>query len=93
MRIAFFSDMHGNLQALEAVLADIATQKPDAIYCVGDLVGYGANPNEVTERIRHEGFPTVIGNDDDGVGFDRDDCGCAYKEESDRLLGDRSLAW
>jgi putative phosphoesterase len=93
MRIAIFSDIHGNLQALEAVLADIAEQQPDVIYCLGDLVGYGANPNEVTERIRRDALPTVMGNYDDGVGFDRDDCGCAYKEEKDRLLGDRSLAW
>src|SRR5689334_21311525 len=93
MRIAIFSDIHGNLQALDAVLSDITAQKPDAIYCLGDLVGYGAAPNEVTERIRREGFPTVMGNYDDGVGFERDECGCAYREEAERLLGDRSLAW
>ncbi len=93
MRFAIFSDIHGNLQALEAVLTDITAQKPDVVYCLGDLVGYGAHPNEVTDRIRREGFPTVMGNYDDGVGFERDECGCAYKEESDRLLGDRSLAW
>lgn len=93
MRIAIFSDIHGNVQALEAVLGDIIAQRPDAVYCLGDLVGYGANPNEVTERIRSEGFPTVMGNYDDGVGFERDECGCAYTEERDRLLGDRSLAW
>ena len=93
MRIAVFSDIHGNLQALHAVLDDLAAQKPDAVYCLGDLVGYGANPNEVTDRIRTEGFPSVMGNYDDGVGFDRDECGCAYVREQDRLLGDRSLAW
>ena len=93
MRIAIFSDIHGNLQALESVLADIAAQKPDAIYCLGDLVGYGANPNEVTERIRREGWPTVMGNYDDGVGFDRDDCGCAYREAAERERGQRSLEW
>jgi putative phosphoesterase len=92
-RIAILSDIHGNLHALDAVLADIAGQKPDVIYCLGDLVGYGANPNEVTERIRREGFPTVMGNYDEGVGYDRDECGCAYREEHERLLGDRSLAW
>jgi putative phosphoesterase len=93
MRIAIFSDIHGNLQALEAVLADIRGQKPDAVYCLGDLVGYGANPNEVTERIRREGFPTIMGNYDDGVGFDRDECGCAYREEAERERGQRSLEW
>jgi putative phosphoesterase len=93
MRIAIFSDIHGNLQALEAVLADLGAQNPDAIYCLGDLVGYGANPNEVTERIRREGFPTVMGNYDDGVGFDRDECGCAYREDAERARGQRSLEW
>ena len=93
MRIALFSDIHGNLQALESVLADMGAQKPDAVYCLGDLVGYGANPNEVTERLRREGYPTVMGNYDDGVGFDRDECGCAYREEAERERGQRSLEW
>jgi putative phosphoesterase len=93
MRIAIFSDIHGNLPALEAVLADIATRKPDARYCLGDLVGYAAFPNEVTERIQREDIPTVMGNYDDGVGFERDDCGCAYRDPDERARGDRSLAW
>src|SRR4029453_15805111 len=93
MRIAIFSDIHGNLPALEAVLADIAPRKPDARYCLGDLVGYAAFPNEVTERIQREDIPTVMGNYDDGVGFERDDCGCAYRDPEERMRGDRSLAW
>ena len=93
MKVAIFSDIHGNLQALDAVLADIAAQQPDAVYCLGDLVGYGANPNEVTERIRARGYPTVMGNYDDGVGFERDECGCAYREEAERERGQRSLEW
>jgi putative phosphoesterase len=93
VRIALFSDIHGNLQALEAVLADIAAQRPDAVYCLGDLVGYGANPNEVTERVRGGGYQTVMGNYDDGVGFERDECGCAYREEAERERGQRSLEW
>jgi putative phosphoesterase len=93
MRIAIFSDIHGNLPALEAVLADIAGEKPDARYCLGDLVGYASFPNEVTERIQKEEIPTVMGNYDDGVGYDRDECGCAYREERERQLGDQSLAW
>lgn len=47
MRIAILSDIHGNLPALEAVLADLASQQVDSRYCLGDLVGYGASPNEV----------------------------------------------
>jgi putative phosphoesterase len=93
MRIAIFSDIHGNVQALDAVLADINAQNVDAVYCLGDLVGYGAAPNDVTERIRRDKVPTVMGNYDDGVGFDRDECGCAYREPRDRELGERSFAW
>jgi putative phosphoesterase len=93
MRTAIFSDIHGNLPALEAVLADIARQQFDAVYCLGDLVGYGPFPNQVTHRIRRDRIPTVMGNYDDGVGFDRDDCGCAYREAEERARGDRSLAW
>jgi len=93
MRIAIFSDIHGNLPALEAVLHDIKAQHPDQVYCLGDLVGYASSPNEVSERIRSEHVPTVMGNYDDGVGFDRDECGCAYKEAIDRELGQRSLEW
>ena len=96
MRIAVFGDIHGNIQALDAALADIAAQKADAVYCLGDLVGYGANPNEVTARIRDGGYPTIMGNYDDGVGFDRDECGCAYRDaggatsaDSDRSSGRR----
>jgi putative phosphoesterase len=93
MRLAVISDVHGNLPALEAVLADIGQRRPDAIYCLGDLVGYAPFPNEVTDRIRVEQIPTIIGNYDDGVGFDRDECGCAYREEDERLRGRRSLEW
>ena len=70
MKIAILSDIHGNLQALEAVLADIDAQQVDTVFCLGDLVGYGASPNEVIGRIRAKGFPTIMGNYDDGVGFD-----------------------
>jgi putative phosphoesterase len=93
MRIAIFGDLHGNLPALESTLVDLRTQQPDRIYCLGDLVGYAPFPNEVTARIRQEQFPAVMGNYDDGVGFDRDECGCAYKEALDQELGQRSLEW
>jgi putative phosphoesterase len=93
MKLAIFSDVHGNLPALDAVLSDIASRRVDAVYCLGDLVGYAAFPNEVTDRIRRERIPTVMGNYDDGVGFERDDCGCAYRDPGEKALGDRSLAW
>lgn len=93
MRIGILSDIHGNLPALDAVLADLETRECDTVYCLGDLVGYAPFPNEVTERIRAGGIPTIMGNYDDGVGFERDECGCAYRDPVERELGDQSLNW
>jgi len=73
--------------------AHLRPQSLDAMYCLGDLVGYGANPNEVVDWIAAAAMPTVMGNYDDGVGFDRDDCGCAYRDPDEKARGDRSLAW
>jgi Icc-related predicted phosphoesterase len=50
MKIALFSDIHANLPALEAFFAQVEQQKPDAIYCLGDLVCYNIWPNEVPKR-------------------------------------------
>ncbi len=91
--LAAFSDVHANRHALDAVLADIRGRGPDRVLCLGDLVGYGAFPNEVIETIRATGIPTVAGNYDDGVGFDREECGCAYRDPHDRERGDISLRW
>jgi putative phosphoesterase len=64
MTIALLSDIHANLPAFEAVLADIDTRKPDAVYCLGDLVGYNVWPNEVIGEIRKRGIATIAGNHD-----------------------------
>ena len=92
-RIAIFGDVHGNSDATAATLAAIDAQGPDAVYCLGDLVGYGARPNETIDLVRERGIPTIMGNYDDGVGFDRDDCGCAYKDAGERERGQASLMW
>lgn len=93
MRIAVLSDIHGNLASLQAVWVDLELQAPEAVYCLGDLVGYGAHPNQVVEFIRQREIPTLMGNYDEGVGFDLDDCGCVYKDPELKRLGDLSLAW
>lgn len=93
MRIALFSDIHANLPALEACLADIDRKKPDAIYCLGDLVGYNIWPNEVINTIRSRGIPTIAGNYDFGIGRSSDDCGCAYKTEEDKAMGRISISY
>jgi putative phosphoesterase len=93
VRIAIFADVHSNLPALEAVLADINRAGVDARYALGDLVGYAPWPNQVIERLRAEAIPVVMGNYDDGTGFDRDECGCAYVDPAEKALGDQSFAW
>lgn len=93
MRIAILSDIHANLPALEACLRDIAQQDVDAIFCLGDLVGYNVWPNEVIERLRAERIPTIAGNYDVGIGQASDDCGCAYKTAWERQLGKQSIAY
>lgn len=92
-RIAIFSDIHANLAALEAVLADMDARDLKERYCLGDLVGYATFPNEVIDTIRRSGIPTIMGNYDQGVGHDSDDCGCAYKTPEAKALGNRSIAW
>ncbi len=64
MRYAFISDIHANLEALEAVLDDIETRNIDEIICLGDIVGYGANPNECAEIIGKKCPITLLGNHD-----------------------------
>lgn len=93
MKLSIFGDIHGNLTALDAVLHDIEAHAPDRLLCLGDLVGYAPFPNEVVDRIRSAGIPTIVGNYDDGTGFERDECGCAYRDPVERERGERSFAW
>src|SRR5947208_1221672 len=66
---AILSDIHGNLEALQAVLQDIALHNVEAIYCLGDLVGYGPNPRECLDLAMH--WSVVLrGNHDQAALFD-----------------------
>ena len=93
MTIALFSDIHANLPALEAFFADMEQRKPDAIFCLGDLVGYNIWPNEVVQEIRRRGIPTLAGNYDYGIGRSSDDCGCAYKTDDEKANGAVSISF
>lgn len=64
MKIALFSDIHANLPAFQAFLADLDSRKPDTVYCLGDLVGYNVWPNEIINEIRRRGIATLAGNHD-----------------------------
>jgi predicted phosphodiesterase len=92
-RLAVFSDVHGNLPGLEAILADIEARGVEHVLCLGDLVGYGPFPNEVAALVHERGIPTVMGNYDQGIGFSTGDCGCVYKTAAQRAEGAVSLAW
>ena len=67
MRYAVIGDIHGNLSALQVVLNDISENGVDCILCVGDIVGYGANPNICVELVREMCDGIVSGNHDCGV--------------------------
>ena len=92
-RVAVITDIHAHLCALEAVLEAIEWTDVDAVYCGGDLVGYGPRPNEVCRLIEQRGIPTIYGNYDYAIGRDLEDCGCAYRDQHDRDLGQLSVAW
>ncbi|MGV3618736.1 MAG: metallophosphoesterase family protein [Fimbriimonas sp.] len=92
-RIAIFSDIHANLPAMQAVRAHIEAGGYDAVYCLGDLGGYASQPNEVQDEIVAMGCPTVLGNYDEGVGFDREDCGCHYVKPFDVEMANVSFFW
>jgi predicted phosphodiesterase len=92
-RVAIFSDIHANLPALEAVLADMDARGLTDRYCLGDLVGYATFPNNVIDTIRDLQIPCIMGNYDLGVGNSSDDCGCAYKDPRSEALGKLSIAW
>ncbi|MCW2975262.1 MAG: metallophosphoesterase family protein [Actinomycetia bacterium] len=64
MRVAVVSDIHGNIHALEAVFAALEAQKPDELWCLGDLVGYGARPNECCTAIEARSSICLGGNHD-----------------------------
>jgi predicted phosphodiesterase len=92
-RVAVITDIHANLAALEAVLEAIERTGVDALYCGGDLVGYGPHPNDVCRLIEKRGIPTIYGNYDYAIARDLEDCGCAYRDQHDRELGQLSVAW
>jgi putative phosphoesterase len=92
-RVAVITDVHANLPALEGVLDAIEREGIDAVYCGGDLVGYGPHPNEVCRLIQERAIPTIYGNYDHAIARGLEDCGCAYRDRHDRELGQRSVEW
>lgn len=94
MRYALLSDVHANLPALEAVLADLARQ-PDVAgtYHLGDLVGYAPWPDETVALIGRAGIPGVAGNYDSTVATGYKHCGCRYEDPVQEQLSHVSYEW
>ncbi|WP_414574644.1 metallophosphoesterase family protein [Anabaena sp. CCY 9402-a] len=78
MKIAVMSCIHGNYEALDAVLLDIDQQKAEKIFCLGDLVGYGPYPNAVITQIRSLDIPTCAGCWDEDIVEGLNSCDCSY---------------
>ena len=94
MKYALISDIHANLPALDAVLADLdARDDVDAVYHLGDLVGYAPWPNEVVARLRERGVAGVAGNYDSTTATDYAHCGCKYEDARQEELSHLSYAW
>ena len=94
MKLALISDIHANLPALEAVLADIDRRDDIAtVYHVGDLVGYAPWPNETVALLRARGIVGVAGNYDSTVATDYKHCGCKYEDPKQEALSHLSYEW
>jgi predicted phosphodiesterase len=94
MKYALISDIHGNLPALEAVLADLDQGGDvDAIYQLGDLGGYAPWPNEVVALLQERGITGLAGNYDSTVATDYEHCGCKAETPHQEELSHLSYEW
>lgn len=98
MKFAIFGDIHANLEALEAVMADAQAHGATNYACIGDIVGYNANPHECLERVQQLGCPVVKGNHDEEASADTEIVGLnplahAALEWTRRNLSDEDKRW
>ena len=93
MSTAVISCLHANLAATEAVLADIDCRGIEQIICLGDLVGYGPQPNEVVELIRQRQIPTCQGCWDEDIIDGLNSCECSYPSQLAERRGHRAHQW
>lgn len=92
--IVLLSDVHANLPALEAVLADVDEGgDADAVYHLGDLVGYAPWPNEVVALLDERDIIGVAGNYDSTTATDYKHCGCKYEDPQQEVLSHLSYEW
>lgn len=98
MRLGIFSDVHANIEAMTAVMEAYRREKIDEFYCLGDVVGYGASPNECADLVRATAKVTILGNHDAAVAG-RMDYSYYYEaarqalDTHARMLTKENLAW
>lgn len=93
MKVGLIADIHGNLQALQRVLAFLDEAAADVILCAGDLVCYGAQHNEVLTLLRKRAIPSVMGNYDDAVAWNRPKASRKPSSERNEPLKQAALDW
>ena len=90
-RLAAFGGVYSNHAALVAVLHDLAGLAADAVWCLGDLGGFGPHPDRAAEALRLSGVPMLRGNYDDAIGHGREDCACGYSDPRDERFAQISF--
>jgi len=98
MKFAIIGDIHANLEAFDAVMADAASQGVTHHVCIGDVVGYNANPHECVAKLQELGCPVVKGNHDEEASADTEIVGLnplaqAALEWTQRALNDEDKSW
>jgi predicted phosphodiesterase len=93
MRAAFFGGIYNNYLALEKAIQDARYRGAEALYCLGDVGGFGPHPDRSIELLREHGIQMVQGNYDDSVGNGRPDCGCGYTDPRDNHYAQISYAY
>jgi diadenosine tetraphosphatase ApaH/serine/threonine PP2A family protein phosphatase len=92
-RIAVFGGVYANAHALAATLADVRRRDVDAVFCLGDLGGFGPHPDRVFPLLGQTGVRAIQGNYDQSVALGRDDCGCGYTDPRDNHYARISYAY
>jgi putative phosphoesterase len=93
MKLAFISDIHANLPALEAVWQDIQQYQPDDIFCLGDLVNFAGWDNEVIDFMRKQNITSLQGNHDEGIGYGYKQFQYSFKTKEQNEFGIASIAY
>lgn len=92
-RIAVFGGVYSNHHALAALLDDAARHGAEAVYCLGDLGGFGPHPEKVRPLLEQGGVLSIQGNYEESLASDREDCNCGYTDPRDNHFAEISYRY